>query len=254
LPLADFIFTPTERTSAVYRPFTDHPVRLLRSGIPDVAVATRATSTKKDRMRFLLLGSMEPRKGQDIFVEAVRQLPPELQNKTDFKVVGRMMVPEFAAKIANAAKELKNLSIDNEVSHAEALELLRQCDVLVCASRDEAMPMTIMEAMSLGKAIISTKVGGVSEVLRDSENALVVSPENAPELCAAFERLVTEHELIDKLRRNARITYEENFTLDRFGRDFKAMLEEVIANHSVTTAKERRNALEGGAIAQKVTR
>jgi len=252
LPLADFILTPTERTSAVYRPFTDHPVRRLRSGIPDVGVST--ASRKGGRLQFLLLGSMEPRKGQDILVEAVRQLPAESQDLTEFKIVGRMMVPEFAGTVAKAAKGLKNLSIEDEVSHTDALDLLRQCHVLVCASRDEAMPMTIMEAMSLGKAIISTKVGGVSEVLRDGENALIVNAENAPELSAAFERLVTERDLIGKLSRNARTTYEQNFTLDRFGHDFKTMLEEVIVNHSVTADRPPATAREIDAIASTLAR
>jgi len=252
LPLADFILTPTERTSAVYRPFTEHPVRRLRSGIPDLGVST--ASMKGRRLRFLLLGSMEPRKGQDIFVEAVRQLPAKWQDLAEFKIFSRMMVPEFAAEVAKAAKGVKNLSIDNEVSHADALDLLRQCHVLVCASRDEAMPMTIMEAMSMGKAIISTKVGGVSEVLRDDENALIVSPENALELSAAFERLVAEHDLIGKLGRNARTTYEENFTLDRFGHDFKAILEEVIAYHSVTADRQPATAPENDALASTLAR
>jgi GT2 family glycosyltransferase/glycosyltransferase involved in cell wall biosynthesis len=250
LPLADFIFTPTERTSAVYRPFTDHPVRKLRSGIPDIGAGNETAPIRRDQVRFLLLGSMEPRKGQDIFVEAVRQLPRGLQSKAEFKMVGRTMVPEFAAKVAQAANGLTNLSIDNEVSYADALELLRQCDVLVCASRDEAMPMTIMEAMSLGKAVLSTKVGGVSEVLRDGENALVVRPENAAELSAALERLSTEPDLIDKLGRNARAAYEENFTLNRFGRDFKTMLEEVLANYSAVS----KNVRDVDAVAQEVVR
>jgi glycosyltransferase involved in cell wall biosynthesis len=197
---------------------------------------------------------MEPRKGQDVFVEAVRQLRPEVQSKTEFKIVGRMMVPEFAAKVANAATGLKNLSLDTEVSHADALELLRQCDVLVCASRDEAMPMTIMEAMSLGKVIVSTKVGGITEVLRNGQNALMVKPENPAELSAAFERLVTEQGLVKSLSRNARTTYEENFTLDRFGYDFKVMLEEVIANHSAPSETEQSDVREGGAVVQEVAR
>jgi GT2 family glycosyltransferase len=254
LPVADFIFTPTERTCAVYRPFTDHPVRKLQSGIPDIGVGNSTAPARRDRVRFLLLGSMEPRKGQDILVDAVRQFSPQLQDKAEFKVVGRMMGAEFAARVANAASGLKNLSIEDEVSYAEAIELLRKCDVLVCASRDEAMPMTIMEAMSLGKAVLSTKVGGVSEVLRDNESALIVPPENAAALSAAFERLVTEPELIDKLGRNARIAYETNFTLDRFGHDFKAMLEEVISNYSAASKNVRSDARAVNAIAQEVAR
>lgn len=249
LPLADFIFTPTERTSAVYRPYTDQPVRRLRSGIPDIAASVAGHATKAEQLRFLLLGSMEPRKGQDIFVEAVRQLAPQLQKEAEFKIVGRMMVPGFAAKVGAAATGLENLSIYNEISHAEALELLGRCDVLVCASRDEAMPMTIMEAMSLGKAIVSTGVGGISEVLKDGENGLLVPAENPRELSAALERLITERGLIDELGRNARSTYEENFTLDRFGNDFKAMVEEVIANHSAeaVTLREKRELAVGAA-------
>ncbi len=235
LPLANFIFTPTERTCAVYRPFTDYPVKKLRSGIPDIG-ANHSAPGERDRVHFLLLGSMEPRKGQDVFVEAVRQLSPQLQGKAEFKIVGRMMVPEFAAKVARAASGLKTLSIENEVSYADALELLRNCDVLVCASRDEAMPMTIMEAMSLGKAVLSTKVGGVSEVLRNDENALIVPAENPADLAAALEKLVAERGLIDRLGRNARVSYEENFTLDRFGHDFKAMLEETIVNYAAPSA------------------
>ena len=249
LPLADFVFTPTERTCAVYRPFTDHPVRRLRSGIPDIADSVFPTSEQTGRIRFLLLGSMEPRKGQDIFVEAVRRLSPELQDKADFRIVGRIMVPEFAAKIGSAAREIKNLSVNTEIGHAEALDLLRQSDVLVCASRDEAMPMTIMEAMSLGKAIISTKVGGIAEVLEDGGNALMVRAENPRELAMALERLITERELIGALGRNARAAYEQNFTLDRFGHDFKAMLEEVIANHVGGGAAREKGAVAAGVTA-----
>jgi GT2 family glycosyltransferase/glycosyltransferase involved in cell wall biosynthesis len=237
LPLADFILTPTKRTSAVYLPFTDRPVKHLRYGVPDAAAATQSAPPKNDRVQFLLLGSMEPRKGQDILVEAVQQLSPELQNRAVFKIVGRMMVPEFAAKVNTAAKGLGNFSIENETSHAEALELIRRSDVLVCASRDEAMPVTIIEAMCLSKAVVSTRVGGISEILKDNKDGLLVSAENVLELSAALARLITAPELIAELGRNARITYEENFMLDRFGRDFKVMLEEVITNQSRSVAK-----------------
>jgi hypothetical protein len=50
------------------------------------------------------------------------------------------------------------------------------------------------------------------------------------------------------------MAYEENFTLDRFGHEFRAMLEEVIANYSAATEGVRREAPEVGAIAQEVAR
>ena len=224
IPLADFIFTPAERTSAVYRPFTNRPIRRLRSGIPDIAMATERRSMNVDRLRFVLLGSLEPRKGQDIFVEALQQLPPDLQSRAEFKIVGRVMASEFAAKVSAAAQGMKGLSIDSEVSHAEALEVLRQSDVLVCASRDEAMPMTMIEAMSLGKAIISTDVGGIAEVIVDGENGLLVQAENVRELAGAIAGLIERPKLVLELGKRARATYESNFTMDRFGAQFLDLL------------------------------
>jgi len=231
VPLADHIFTPSERTSAVYRPFTDQPVSVLRSGIPDLGRANEL-SARTSRTQFILLGSLEPRKGQDIFVEAVRQLPSELQSRAEFKIVGRMMVPEFAAKVRSATQGMNNFSIDNETSHGEAVDLLRRSHVLVCASRDEALPMTIMEAMCLGKAIVSTKVGGIAEVLRNGEEGLLVRAEDARELSAALAQLIANPDLVEKLGRNARSTYEQIFRLDRFGNDFRALLDETMARCS----------------------
>ena len=54
--------------------------------------------------------------------------------------------------------------------------------MLICSSRDEAMPIVILEAMSMGKTVISTDVGGIREWLRDGLNALVVPPEDPPAL------------------------------------------------------------------------
>ena len=56
----------------------------------------------------------------------------------------------------------------------QSLKLLGESDALICSSRDETMPIAILEAMSLGKLVISTDVGGISEWLRDEMNGLLV--------------------------------------------------------------------------------
>src|SRR4029077_20462000 len=102
-----------------------------------------------------------------------------------------------------------NLSIAETLNHAEALEVVASIDVVVFPSHDEAMPtVTMLEAMSLGKAIVSTSVGGAVEFLVDGENALLVRPEMTGDLAAALARLIQQPELARKLGRNARATYE----------------------------------------------
>ena len=95
-------------------------------------------------------------------------------------------------------------------------------------SRDETRPI-IVEAMSLGKAIICTKVGGVEEWLRDGTNALLVPPENPRELAIAIARCMGDHDLVRALGNAAKQTFHEHFQLDTFGECFAGVLEKTIA-------------------------
>jgi glycosyltransferase involved in cell wall biosynthesis len=107
-------------------------------------------------------------------------------------------------------------------------------DVVVSASRDEAMPtVTILEAMSLGKAIIATTVGGAREVLVEGENSLLVRPEAPDALAAAIRRFIEDPALVSELGAKARATYEKDFTMDRFGREFGELIRETISAASV---------------------
>jgi glycosyltransferase involved in cell wall biosynthesis/GT2 family glycosyltransferase len=228
LPLADVVFTPSERTSAVYRPFRDRPVVRVPYGIPDLAPLRNREDNAARPLRFLVLGSLEPRKGQDVFVAALRQLEPALRQRAHFEIAGRTMDPEFRTKLDTASQGLENLTFTGALGHAEALDLLARCDVLVCSSRDEAMPVTILEAMSLGKAIVSTTVGGVPEFIVENENGLLVRPENPEQLARALHRLIDDSALAARLGATAHTTYEKYFTIERFGADFRALAEQTI--------------------------
>ncbi|MGH7936992.1 MAG: hypothetical protein ACREFG_00665, partial [Chthoniobacterales bacterium] len=61
---ADVIFTPSARTAAVYKPFTEQTPRRIPYGIPDLASGhENSTDRRPNELRFLLLGSLERRKG-----------------------------------------------------------------------------------------------------------------------------------------------------------------------------------------------
>ncbi|MEP6708567.1 MAG: glycosyltransferase [Verrucomicrobiota bacterium] len=238
LPLAEVLIAPSERTAAVYQPFTDRPVKCLRNAIPDLEGKRNRSNDDAERpLQFVVLGSVEPRKGQDLFVQAVALLPKEIQGAANFQVAGRVLDPEFGSKIETAGASVKNFSMRGPLSHAEAIALLDASDVLVCPSRDEAMPtVTILEAMSLGKAIISTKIGGAAEFLTDGVDALLVRPENVLAVARAIRRAIGDRALVRKLGNNARITYEKSFTMSRFGAEFQSLLRAATSVEAVECA------------------
>jgi|GEM_PF-849362 len=237
MPLADVLFAPSERTAAIYRPFTENPVKCLRNAIPDLRPGIPTSPvTAPGPLRFLLLASVEPRKGQDIFVKAVASLPSELQRAARFEVAGRILDPDFWPTIAPVAAGLRSLSVTGALSHADALAKMNAADVIVSASRDEAIPtVTILEAMSLGKAIIMTTIGGALEVFREGDNALLVRPEAPEAMGAAMRRLIEDPALVRELGQKARQTYEKNFTIDRLGQELRTLITETIAGESKTT-------------------
>jgi glycosyltransferase involved in cell wall biosynthesis len=176
------------------------------------------------------MASIEPRKGQDVFVEALAQLPKEIQEAAQFEIAGRILDPDFWPTIEPIAKRVGNLAVIGALSHADALAKLSAADVIVSPSRDEAMPtVTILEAMSLGKAIITSNVGGATEAFVDGENALLVRPEGIDELAKAIRRLIEKPKLVPELGRRARETYERAFTIERFGLEFSQLLRGVIS-------------------------
>ena len=229
--LADVIVTPDTQSSMIYEAFADHPVRRLSYGIPDVAQRFGpATQRKAGPLRFLLLGTIEHRKGQEIFLEALRKLPQNVLEKAHFQIVGRPNDPKITREIEAATAGCSYLTFQSYVTHDDALALIWDADVMVSASWDETGPLTLIEGMALGKVVVSTKVGGVGENLVPEEEGLLVKTGDAHGLATAIERLVREPELLKKLARNSRKAYEKYFAFDRFGAGFLKLVEEAISS------------------------
>ena len=62
------------------------------------------------------------------------------------------------------------------ISSMEKAIILNSTDVYILPSYNEGLPISILESMSYGKAIISTNVGGIPEIVRNKENGLLINP------------------------------------------------------------------------------
>ena len=83
------------------------------------------------------------------------------------------------------------------------LDLFRAADASLLSSSWENFPHTVVEALAVGTPVIATRTGGVSEVVRDGENGLVVEPGDPLVLAQAIERFFGDTELANRLRGNA---------------------------------------------------
>lgn len=221
LSMANLLVTPTQQTARLYQGLAQAPIEVVPYGIPRPPILPR---TKNERSRFLTLGSFEPRKGQDVLLAAISKLDAATRGRCEFKMAGRVLDEAFYEALRTQAAGLDNVELIDALDHSSALTLLRETDAVILPSRDETMPIVILEATGLGKAVISTDVGGVREWLRDGLNGLVVEKENAAALAAALTGCAADPRFLQRLAEAGRRTFERHFTLDRFASRFAELL------------------------------
>jgi GT2 family glycosyltransferase/glycosyltransferase involved in cell wall biosynthesis len=246
--LAERIITPDKSSRGIYQAFARRPIRVLPYGIPDFGEKLVSSQEPRvGRLRFLLLGTIEHRKGQPTLLEALRYLPLDVLDRSEFLIVGRPHDAKLAAQVRAAAENSAHLQYHETVGHQDALALIQETDVMLCASSDETGPLILIEAMALGKPILSTKVGVVGENLIADEDALFVDAGDAIALAGAIQRLVQDPDLLQKLATNARNAYERYFGLERFGKEFFGFVQEAIQNESSLREEQSRSPGDPGA-------
>jgi glycosyltransferase involved in cell wall biosynthesis len=177
-------------------------------------------SIDTDQVVFLYLGRLESRKGIDVLLRAWQLKSPGL-----LWIVGSG--PE--------QKKWKQLSIDLNLKdvrfHDESLSPLEfyQCaDVFVLPSLREGMPGAMLEAMSCGLPCVATKIGGVTDVMQNDKQGMLVSPGVPQELADALAFLSSSPEKRIDWGKSARETVLERFEISRIAAEYKCLYAKIL--------------------------
>ncbi len=107
-------------------------------------------------------------------------------------------------------------------------DLLAALDIFVLPSHSEGVSLALLEAMAAGLPVIASRVGGLPEVVTDGDHGLLIPPQDPEALAAALARLLDEPAWAKKLGENARRQVEENFSLERLGREINEIYGELV--------------------------
>jgi glycosyltransferase involved in cell wall biosynthesis len=221
----DRIVVPSQQTAELLYGVVDAKIEVVPYGIPNPG--DRVAKKESKATSFIALGSFELGNGQDVLLDSIGRLDSQTRRKVSFKIAGPIVDRQFFAEVRKRAARLENVELIDSLSYEETIRLLANSDAVISSSRDETMSITIIEAASLGKAIITTAMGGIAEWIHDRLNGLLVPAENSSALAKAITQCAQDRQLLEQLGSAARRTYERHFTLDRFTNEFVALLEEV---------------------------
>jgi glycosyltransferase involved in cell wall biosynthesis len=115
------------------------------------------------------------------------------------------------------------------VDHAELLRLVAAADVFVSASTFEGLPLSMAEAMALGRPIVATRVGGVPDLVADGVTGLLVPPGDPAALADALSRLMGDAGLRDAMGREGRNAVEGRYRGEVVGAELTAYYRKLLA-------------------------
>ena len=176
---------------------------------------------------FGVFARLEPVKGHKYFIKAARQVVKEIPD-AKFLIVGNGSLELELKNFATHYGLDKNIIFTGFVS--DTAELLNITDVNVITSESEAMSLALLEAMSIGKPSIATKVGGNKELITNGEDGILVSYADSASLALAMMRMICNKTLRAQMGENAKRKFAEAFTVDKMVARLENVYQEVLSH------------------------
>ncbi len=171
-------------------------------------------------------GRMVPVKAYDLFLRAA-QVVLERRPDARFMLVGdgplRLSLQELSVRLKIADKVIFPGFRD------DIFDIMNAFDIFAISSHHEGVPMALLEAMSLKKAVVSTAVGGINEVIEDGVSGLLVEPNSAITLAEACLEVLNNSQLKSNLENGAYMRIEKEFNTDVQSRKILKLYRELVA-------------------------
>lgn len=124
---------------------------------------------------------------------------------------------------------------DDSVSHDRIPWLLGGSDIVVQASHEEGLGLSVIEAMSCGRPLVATRIPGHMEIIESEDQAVLVEPGSPDRLALAIAGLLDDAGRREALGANARSHAVERFSVHRMTRATAELLR-TVANRSTNRA------------------
>jgi len=164
--------------------------------------AIENNSAETNFMTLLFLGWMSRPKGIFDLIEVIAKNKEKYGTRIRLLIGGSGETRQLTDLISQ--HHIENIvEFMGWVSNERKEYVLNHADVYILPSYNEGLPISILESMSYGKAIIATNVGGIPEIVKDRENGLLIEPGNKEQIEIAINYLLEHPGLVKKYGKNS---------------------------------------------------
>jgi glycosyltransferase involved in cell wall biosynthesis len=205
-----------------YRP---EAIRVIASGVADdppvrAREALRAElDIPPDAFLAVLVTALRPEKQASVFVEQVTAAHATEPSVRGLVVGDGPDTASVARAVERSGGVVRMLGF-----RADAVDVMHAADVVCLTSAVEALPMSVLEAMSVARPVIATRVGGLSEVVAEGETGLLISPDQPSEMAAELVGLARDASRVDELGQAGRERQQRLFSVEAMTRGYAELL------------------------------
>lgn len=184
--------------------------KIVRLPYPGVDVKKFAAAEKKTSEKIIVLhhGRLVKKRGVEYLVRAFRVVSERFP-EAELVIAGEGPEKTRLVTLAHDLGVSTRVRFIGLIPHEEVPCLVRGSDVFVIPSIIEGHSTSMLEAMAAGKPVVATRVGGLTEVIVDGENGVLVDPKNPEQISKAVIRLLGDRSLAARLGRGGSETVEQ---------------------------------------------
>ncbi|MHB0878793.1 MAG: glycosyltransferase, partial [Anaerolineae bacterium] len=170
-------------------------------------------------------GRLVPGKGLTQLVQVTHRLMQSLPQV-------RLLIVGEGPLAASVRQQVVDLGIEGKTTitgfRQDMPQMLAAADIFALPSDAEGMPLSLLEAMAAGKAVVTTPVGGIGEVVVDGVNGLFVRPRDEAGLESKLLQLITDRSMREALGEKARVRVSSTFSVDRMVAQYDELYQTIL--------------------------
>lgn len=195
--------------------------------------ARREDFRRRSSLEIAFLGRLDPTKGVDILIHALRRIPNAQLRLAVYGVTQGVSGRKYESHLRQMAAPDRRIEFHAPVPVTSITETLKHYDLLAVPSQWlETGPLVVLEAFAAGIPVIGSRQGGIAELVRDGVDGVLVDPSSVEDWASQFRRLSTHTALVRSLRANVRFPR----TMSDVAREMAATYRAVLAARSEQSA------------------
>ena len=198
----------------------------------DIQMKRLALGLPKDRKIVLCARRWAPTKGVIYLVQAIKYVL-EKHPQTFFLISGNDYYgyPEYRDDVYKVIEQDNvggNIILLGDIPYNKMRDYDQIADIVTLPSLLEATSLSGLEAMSCGKPLVGSNVGGIPEIIDDGETGILVHKENPKDIAEAINKLLSDEKMAEDFGKQARRKAVEEFSWEVIARRTEEIYKKVI--------------------------